>query len=146
MPRFALAIAVLALGAPLALAACGGDDDADNPTKAEYIAQADAICKKGDDQIDAEAQKQFGNQAPTEAQVNTFLREVSLPNIEQQRDDLKALDKPEGDEDELDALYESLDKSIETAKNTDGPLDQATFAETNKKAQAYGLKECGSDD
>jgi hypothetical protein len=137
---------VLALCASLGFAACGGGDDEDKPTKAEYITQADAICQKGDEEILAEAQKQFGNKQPSEADVQTFTREVSIPNIEKQRDQLKDLEKPEGDEDELDALYESLDKSIETAKNTDGPLDESIFADTNKKAQAYGLKECGSND
>jgi hypothetical protein len=146
MPRIAVPAVLLVLLSSLAFAACGGSDDEDKPTKAEYITQADAICKKGDDEINAEAEKQFANKQPTEEDVNTFTKEVSLPNIEKQRDQLKALDKPEGDEEELDALYESLDKSIETANNTDGPLDQSIFADTNKKAQAYGLKECGSDD
>jgi hypothetical protein len=145
MPRIAVPVVVLALGASLALAACGGGDDEKKPTKAEYITQADAICKKGDAAINAEAEKQFGNKAPTEAQVTTFTHDVSIPNIEKQRDDLKALAKPAGDEKTLDALYASLDKSIETANNTDGTLDESIFADTNAKAQAYGLKECGSN-
>jgi hypothetical protein len=146
MPRIAVPAVLLALIASLGFAACGGSDDEDKPTKAEYITQGDAICKKGDDEILAEAQQQFGNKQPTEAEVTKFTQEVTLPNIEQQSKDLKALEKPEGDEEELDALYESLDKSIETAKNTDGTLDESIFAETNAKAQAYGFKECGSDD
>ena len=145
MPRFPALALVLALCASLGFAACGGGDDEDKPTKAEYITQADAICKKGDEEILAEARKQFGTQDPTEEQVNSFTREVTIPNIEKQRDQLKELEKPEGDEEELDALWASLDKSIETVNNTDGPIDQNAFAETNQKAQAYGMKECGSD-
>jgi hypothetical protein len=145
MPRIAIPVVVLALGASVAFAACGGDSGTSAPTKAEYIAKADAICKKGDDAINAEAQKQFGNKPPTDAQVTTFTHDVSLPNIEKQRDDLKALDKPKGDEKELDALYTSLDKSIDTANNTDGSLDQSIFAATNAKAKAYGFKNCGAN-
>jgi len=143
MPRIALAAALLSIVA--SLVACGSDSSDDKPTKAEYIAKADAICSKANGEIDAEAQKQFGNKQPTDAQVTQFTRDVVLAKIEEQSDDLKDLDKPEGDDDELNALYASLDKSIDTAKKTDGTLDNSTFADANAKAKAYGLKVCGAD-
>ncbi|MEA2425059.1 MAG: hypothetical protein QOH13_1469 [Thermoleophilaceae bacterium] len=139
MPRIAV---LAALVASLALAACGSSSDS-KPTKAEYITKADAICKKADTEINAQAQKQFGNKAPTDAQVTTFTHDVVLPKIEKESSDLKALDKPKGDDAQLNALFASLDKSINTAKSTDGTLDNSTFADANTKAKAYGLKVCG---
>ena len=142
MPRIAVPAGALALCASLALAACGGGDD-DKPTKAEYIAKADAVCKTADEKIQADAQKEFGNQQPTPAQITKYQKEKVIPALEQQSDDLRGLDKPEGDEDELNALYDSLDKAIEGAK-TAPTIDDQTFADANKKADAYGFKECGS--
>ena len=144
MPRIAVPIALLALVSSLALAACGGGSS-DKPTKAEYITKADAICKAGNGEINAAVAKQFGNKQPTEAQVTAFTHDVVIPRLEKESTDLKALDKPDGDDDELNAIYSSLDKAIEMAKNTDGTIDDASFNDADAKARAYGLKTCGAE-
>ena len=142
--RIAITAAVLGLCASLGFAACGGDDGGDKPTKTEYIAKADAICKSADDKIQADAQKEFGNTPPTQQQILTYQKEKVLPALEKESSDLKALDKPEGDEDELNALYDSLDSSIEKAKNAP-TIEDSLFADANQKAKAYGLKQCGAN-
>ena len=90
------ACAAIAAGA----AGCGGDDDGGDTTatetltKEEWIAQADAICKAGDDSIDeaAEAAGLDGSSSPDE--LESFYTDTVLPNIADQRDQI-ALDRLE---------------------------------------------------
>jgi hypothetical protein len=143
MPRIAMPAALLALVCSLAVAACGGSDD--KPTKAEYITKADAICKAADDKIQTLAQQQFANQQPTPEQITQFQRDKVVPSIEQQSKDLRALDKPDGDDDELNGIYDSLDEAVQKAKSSP-TIDDTTFQAVDKKAQDYGFKECGKTD
>jgi hypothetical protein len=133
----------------MAFAGCGGDDDngssGSGPTKAEYIAKADAICQAGDDAINT-ASKSLGS-SPTEAEVTTFLTGTLLPNIEGQLKDLRALEPPKDDKDTINAIYDALEADVAKAKADPATLNVAgsksPFADANAKAQAYGMKVCG---
>lgn len=136
-----------ALGVALLLAGCGGDDA---PTKAEYITKADAICKKGDaaSQKDAQAKLSALGSSPTKEQVASVVSEIVLPNIESQLKELRALDKPKGDGDTIDAIYDDLDAGLKRAKADPAATVASTtspFADATAKARAYGMKDCGSD-
>jgi hypothetical protein len=171
MPRTATAMLAAGLAAALIAAGCG-DDDEDTTTaatttetgatgatgaaggeplsKQQFIAQADEICKQGDKQIDQEAREFFGEleQEPEAPELEQFATEVVVPNIQQQIDDLRSLSPPEGDEDEvsaiLDAAQEGLDElEADPSSIDEGPDAGGAFAEANRLAQDYGLKECG---
>jgi hypothetical protein len=87
---------ILTIVASLALAACGSSDD--KPTKAEYIEKADAVCKKYDDAIQAEGEKALaGNKNPTQAEIQQLQKQIVVPQLEKDSDELQALDRPEGD-------------------------------------------------
>jgi hypothetical protein len=134
------ALAVIAF----AIAGCGGGDDA--PSKAEYIGKADAICKKGNDEI-AKGAAALGA-SPTPDEATTFAKDKLIPNIEGQLSDLRDLDKPDGDGDTIDAITDALQSGLDKAKADPSSLvsgDAATtpFADANAKADAYGLKVCG---
>jgi hypothetical protein len=128
------------------IAGCGGSDNK-GPSKADYIAKADAICKTGNDQINAGA-KQLGS-SPSEADVTAFLTGKLLPNIEGQLTKLKALEPPKADKDTINAMLNSLESSIAKAKADPATLNASgstsPFADANAKAKAYGLKVCGQE-
>ncbi|MFA4928386.1 MAG: hypothetical protein WC558_07710 [Patulibacter sp.] len=137
--------------AALALAGCGGSDD-EGPTKAEYIAKADAICKtEGEKSQKAatDAVVALGTEDPTPEQLQVIATSTIIPGLEKQVGDLKALDKPKDDEEEIDAIYAALDTAINAGKEDPSTLTGAAganpFDDANKKAVAYGLKECGSE-
>jgi hypothetical protein len=171
MPRTATAMLAASLAAGLIAAGCG-DDDEDTTTaatttetgatgatgvaggeplsKSEFIRQADEICREGDRQIDQRAEDFFGGleQDPGSAELEEFASEVVIPNIQQQIDEIRSLTPPEGDDDEvsaiLDAAQEGLDElEADPSSIDEGPDAGGAFAEANRLAQDYGLKECG---
>ena len=111
-------------------------------------AQADAICKSGDKDIDAQAEEFFPQGgSPGAAEEEAFVTEAVIPGIQEQIDALRALTPPEGDEDEigefLDTAQEALDQIEEDPSTlTGGGSGPNPFAETQQLAADYGLEEC----
>jgi hypothetical protein len=142
--------ATLATGAVLLIGAagCGGGDDDKSLSRAEYLKQGNAICKKGNAEIDAAGRKVANGGRPTPAQIKAFATGTLIPNVEAQIKDLRALKAPKEDADKFSALYDEADAALERIKGNpalvaaDGPADP--FFAVNKKASAYGLTECGS--
>ncbi len=126
---------------------CGSSDDSSDsaPTKAEYITQADAICKESGDELQATIKSTFGNEQPTDAEIVSFTEDEIIPSLEGQLDDLRALTPPESDADSPDDIYNALEDSINTLK--DDPAQSTSsdaFKEANDLANAYGMTECGA--
>jgi hypothetical protein len=148
MGRGLAAAAALTLVVAVA-AGCGSSDD-EGTSKADFVKQADAICAKGDKEIDSAGQKEFGGakQEPSKAAITKFMKETAVPSVRRQVDAIKKLDPPKGDESEVKAITDAADAA--TAKieanpilgTEEGPKDP--FAKTDKLARAYGLKTCGS--
>lgn len=143
--------ATLALTAVVALAAiaagCGSSNDDSSTsslTKAAWIAQADAICQQGNQQINQAAHQQFGNQKPTAADVQQFVTGTALPNTQTQVDKIKALGAPSGDEDQVNHILDTVQADIDKAQAA-GDIENTTFADGNALARTYGLKVCGND-
>jgi ABC-type lipoprotein release transport system permease subunit len=140
-------LAVLAVGA--IAAGCGSSDDNSDSTttsltKAAWIAQADAICQQGNQQINQAAHQAFGSQKPTAADVQQFATGTALPNTQSQVDKIKALGAPSGDEDQVNKLLDTVQADIDKAKSQ-GDIENSTFTDGNALARQYGLKVCGKD-
>lgn len=137
-----LVAAALATG--LIAAGCGGDDDSDSSsdlTKAEFITQADAICKSGNDALNAAPQPK------SQADVEAFVTSTVVPNVQKQVDGVRDLGAPSGDEDQINAMLDSVQKGIDTLEADPSIVTQQgaedPFADGNQKAKDYGLQECG---
>jgi hypothetical protein len=143
LPRGLALVATVAAGT--LLIACGGDDD--ELTKAQFIQQADAICKKGNQRIDAAAEQVFsGNREPTKAELEQFASETLIPDIQRQVDDVRALDEPSDDEDQVNAFLDSAQAELDKGK--EDPLYMASdesFQRTNELGQRYGFEVCAED-
>jgi hypothetical protein len=140
-------LALLALCVAAAIAGCGGDDDDDGAlTKAEFVDQANAICKDANAQIDAAA-KDLPQDA-SKAELEQFATETLLPNVQGQIDDVGALEPPSEDQDQITEFLDSAQAEVDRLEKD--PLiifsDEQTFEETNKLGRAYGLTECSDDD
>ena len=129
-----------ALGAVVALGACGGGGG-ERLSKADYIKQADAICKAATAATDKVA-------APdSEEGLPEYVGEIAKV-ADKMLKDLRALNGPAADEKTVDAIYDGYDQALKMI--TDDPsalmtLTESPFTEVEKQAQAYGFEECGSE-
>ncbi len=135
---------------------CGSssDDGTTALTKAEFISQADAICKKGDNEIQSEFEtfeKENGlkeGEEPSKAQKVEVAETIVTPNIKGQSEALRALAAPSGDEDEISAMLDALDEGVEEAEADPAVLFSAKttpFKPASKIAKEYGLTACGQE-
>jgi hypothetical protein len=137
-------IAILTVG--FVAAGCGGGDD--NLTKAEFLKQGNEICKKGSQQIDKEAKKVFtSNQEPSQAEFNKFVTGTVIPSTQGQIDDIRDLNPPSDDEDQVNAILDSAQAALDKTKQDPTLLQGGKndpFKKTNQLSKAYGLTVCGS--
>jgi hypothetical protein len=171
MTRTAVALLAALIAAGLIVTGCGDDDETTTAatttaetgatgatgaaggeplSKQAFVRQADEICREGDRQIDQEAEEFFGDleQDPGPAELEQFATDTVIPNIQQQIDDIRSLTPPEGDEDEISAILDAAQEGVDELEADPASLDEGpdaggAFAEANRLAHDYGLKECG---
>ncbi len=131
--------AAAALGAAIALGACGGGGG-DRLSKADYIKEADAICKAASDKTDALTAPE------TEDDIAAYFEAAGKLEKDMLKD-LRSLKGPSADEGTLAALYDDVEEAIdailadpEAAMN----LEEDPMAEVGERAEEYGFTECGS--
>ena len=142
-----LALAVV-FAAALPAAGCGGSDD-NAPTKAEFITQADAICKKAHDKFETDFNEAFGdNPQPSQAQLNEFALSTLVPGVQGEIDDISALEPPSGDEAEVNAIIDAVQGGVNKIKADPGVLSPQVKFDPQQKghqlAKEYGMKECAT--
>ncbi len=116
----------------------GGDDTTSAPTKAEFIKQADAVCAD----VNAEVESGFKalGDSPSDEQVEKFVNEVSIPQIQHQIDEIGAMTPPAGDEDQVNAILDGWGEANKASEDIHAGTDP--FADVDKLSTAYGFKEC----
>jgi len=167
-PRPLALLALLATGALLALAGCGGSDDesADGAgatstddggaeviatselSKTEWLAEADAICAAANEQLGQVAQEKHGDQKPEGAEFEAFVVEEFAPNFRSQAEQIRELGAPAGDEEQIDAILTKLERGADQIEDDPALADDASadllIAEAGTEMQAYGATVCGA--
>jgi len=152
-------IALLAALAALALiiAGCGGGSDSTETTssltKAEFVKQGNAICAKGNEEIE-EAFEEFGKEhgfskekEPSKAELEEAVETVLIPKISKEIESIRALGPPDEEaEAVLDAAEEALEKGEEDPKQFLKEENAGPFAKANKLSREYGLTKCGEEE
>jgi hypothetical protein len=138
MNRFAaapLTLLVLVLG----IAACGGDSDGDAPSKADFAASADKICKNAETAL-----QDVGENAKSPEEVAAAVDKV-IDETQKSIDELQDLQRPDGDAGEaagkfVDALSSDIeDKGIPALEDLRDALkdkDQQAAQKAAQKLQA----------
>jgi hypothetical protein len=149
--RLYFLILVLTLTCGVALAACGGDDE---PSKDEFVEQADEICR------DADQQLEDIDQPSTDDEIAGYLDEV-LELSDEVQGDLEDLDAPEDVQEDWDAYLDNTREGIEVleeardqAEGGDADAARETLTgsqadeleeEQEQLADDIGFEECGKD-
>lgn len=155
--RFIILPALLTL-AVLAVTGCGGGGDGggdsgeETVSKAVFIREADAACKKAGEQGSKELKaflakhKLEKGKEPNNVQLTELGKEVLLPLLKQQRDDFKAIGTPRGDQDEIELLIEALEEAIENLEKTPtlAGSSKNLLTKVDRIALQYGFKVCGN--
>jgi hypothetical protein len=139
---------VLAVAALLAVG-CGGSDS--TLSKADFIAQADAICEKTDKTQAKEFQayeqknaKTLSTLSPEEAEEK-LIATVGLPSVLKEAEELEALGVPKGEEKEVEAILTGIEAAVKKAEKEPESVEgdaKSPFDEVDKMAGEYGFKAC----
>jgi hypothetical protein len=153
-------IALFAALAALAMivAGCGGDDDSTGTTgsltKAEFVKQGNAICAKGNKELDEDFEK-FAkehnlseNKRPSNAVLTEASEDILIPVVSDQIEQLRDLGAPAGEEQQVDEILTAAEEGIE--KGEEDPVSLTAenggpFKKANKLAKDYGLTKCGEE-
>lgn len=121
----------------------------DELTKAEYVEQANAICRRAAAKRDADVQEVYKTQQQSGEKVDASFGEdlvlkVALPPLSQMTDDLAALGDPDPGSDEAAEVVEAYEAGITRIEEEPAKILKGTdaFAGARKKAEAFGLKDC----
>jgi hypothetical protein len=140
-------------------AASTGSTDAAAPSKAEFIRQVDAICTRGKKQVETEFAsylkknkiKEIGEkgESPADAESHEIavIETIAIPELQEQIEELKALQPPSDDEDEVEAFLDATEEGLSKGEEEPQALFSTTkklFAKSDKLAQSYGFKVCGN--
>jgi predicted Zn-dependent peptidase len=131
--------------ATLALSGCGDSEPkkVETPalTKAEFIKQADAICKATNDKMD-----QLGadiNENTSMDEIQTFLEKKAIPEMTAMVAKIRDLEPPKADEKQVDTMLDAVEAEIaKVTKNPMALMGDGAFDAANKLAADYGLKTC----
>ena len=150
-------LALVALAA--IVAGCGGDDDeagettatTEALTKAEFIRQGDAICKKANSQNRAEAEdfadeNGFELEKASDEQLEEAISAVLVPSLNQQAEDVEALGAPAGDEERVEEIIASLEDAAGRIEDEpSSAFEGEPLREASRLAEDYGFKVCGGE-
>lgn len=127
---------------------CGSSSGESAPTKAQFILQADAICRESD-KVQVAALGRANAQKPLEqrskAEQDTVIVTVGLAPVRKEAKELSELTPPDGDEGEINAIVEGIEKAVQEAEKDPAAVTGAApnpFESVDKLSAKYGFKVC----
>jgi hypothetical protein len=76
--------------------------------------------------------------------MESFVTDDLIPSVEDQVQQISELPPPAGDEEQVQAILDAAQQGIEEGKSDPQSFQKSDpFAEANKLAVQYGMKECG---
>ena len=150
-----IALLCVALAIVVAVAGCGGGGDttAASISKAEFINEADAICKEGAKRAQSEfaafaeeSKISEGNELTT-AQWEEVGTKVLVPALKQQVEEVRQLGSPAGDEAQIEAFLDGVDGAIEKLEENPkiAKSPSKLLTDAHQAIAGYGFKVCGPE-
>src|SRR5215210_1927641 len=149
-------IALIAIAGALGFAGCGDDEETPTSTEsvetgssgatgasgatalpADFAEEANQICADGEAALE---EPDFQGE-PSQKQIESFVTDGLVPNIQAQIDDIRALDPPSEGADELTAFLDHAQAELDDLQADPSTIDQA-FDGVDAEAEALGLDEC----
>jgi hypothetical protein len=144
-PLVASVMMLLAFASIVVAGGCGSDSSASSSvSKKQFVERANRLCVDTEFEQLGKAQK-YSSEHP-KAEEADLIQPALVPTLKKELKELEALGTPDGDEEELEALYVALRKGIEGAESDPASVvkpQSNPFNEANKLATAYGIGDCG---
>jgi hypothetical protein len=128
----------------------GGDSSgAVSPSKDQFLSEAERICLAGNVDISKAAEEAITRrqESPTIARLVKFGKNRALPLLQNELDQIKALNPPRGDEAKVKAIIREAQANLDALKANPRAFALADptgpFTATNAPAKRYGLVPCG---
>jgi hypothetical protein len=144
--RIAVTLAAAAAAGAL-IAGCGSSGSSSSTattaaiSKADFVAQANAICEKGN-KAQSAAETKLGKNA-TKAQAEALVTQTFVPNIQGQIDAIKALGAPAGDEATVAKMISLAEADLNKLKADPSQIsNENLFTNFANVAHPYGLTAC----
>jgi hypothetical protein len=128
---------------------CGGSGD--SPTRAEFIKEADAICRKAQKKKSV-AQEEYllrtganANNPLDLSQQIKLVTTVLLPALRSEAEELSELSAPDPGEEKANAVIEGFQKKVEELEDNPSAMTSFgadPFKDVSDKADKYGFKAC----
>ena len=141
-------VLLAAAGLAVAASACGGSEG--GVSKAEYLAQARAVCLKGNQTLTEASKVVFASLPPgqklPEPDIENFVRQTVIPTIRDQITQLRALPPPKGKKGKVEEIYRALDNGLaELEKSPKKLIDGSNvFAGAASLAGKHGISVCAA--
>ena len=128
--------------------ACGGGSK--TISKADYLAQAKAVCLKGNRALTSASNDVIAKLAPgqklSELEINDFVRKTVIPMIRDQVKQLRAIPPPKGEKGHVEEIYKALAKGLDDLDKNPKKLTDGSnvFAAADSLANKYGIGVCAT--
>lgn len=131
--------AIAALGA-VSVAGCGGDD---GPSNEEFVSQANAICERHTERIEAAASEALaGGELPDPREFGKVAQQTIIPEITAQVEELRELEPPDEAADEYDRFVDSAEQARRRLEQDPSRItNAANFQDVNQQADELGLSQ-----
>jgi hypothetical protein len=115
-----------------------------DPAKAEFVAEANALCAKRVAEVQLKGQKVFKKvfKYPGPVAAKKLADAVIVPIFSRELRELKALPQPPDDAKELDVFYKEMERIIDYFSGKPQP-GAYPYNKSEKLASDYGIDKCG---
>jgi len=133
------------------MAGCGSDDassasnDQETIVKADFIQAANEICKHRNEEMLAKLRPAYkqAEKLSNEAAAKKLLVRAIVPGFAREVRDLRALQPPPGEEDEVEAVINTIQEMLDRTRKDFAIGRDYPYRKTENVAAAYGLPACG---
>jgi hypothetical protein len=133
-----LRVLVLIAALPVAsVAGCDGDEEKPAPTKKEFIAQAEAVCRAAERDLDAAGTGLYTGDGVDEEEV-ALVKEKILPIFRRQVDELRELTPPRGDEQTIERALAAAERDLDDLIEDPGAVPKG-WQEFMRRFVRYGM-------